>query len=104
LDDTNGEVAAKATPLSVDVTLTAFPVPRLQVVFPFRAGVANIVLEIQLNGVVHIISENITDGGLDEPSDKGKGKERTRNPESLARALSICEDIGRWCAWIRSRW
>ncbi|KAJ9156090.1 Mediator of RNA polymerase II transcription subunit 1 [Pleurostoma richardsiae] len=91
---------------NIDITLTAHPVPRLQVVFPFKERTANIMLEIRPNGHVHVVSQNILDedmGGLDEDATAGKGKGRQINPQDLGRVLEMMEDIGGWCEWIRSR-
>jgi hypothetical protein len=80
------------------VVLTAHPVPRLQVSFPFRGGNADVTLEVRLNGMVHVISQNIIDEG-----DDSKGKGRHMTPQDLGRLLEVCEDLGQWCEWIRTR-
>jgi len=94
---------ASADMVFMDVVLTAHPVPRLQVVFPFRGATADIMLEIRANGLVHVVSQNIIDdaAGYGDVAGKGKGKQMT--PQDLGRLLEVCEDLGQWCAWIRSR-
>jgi len=85
--------------LRVDVTLSVHPIPRLQIVFPFRSTTANVVLDIRENGSVHIVSQNI----LDESNAIGpEGK--ARQPEDLGKILETCEDIGTWCEFLRARW
>ncbi|KAK3684723.1 mediator of RNA polymerase II transcription subunit 1-domain-containing protein [Podospora appendiculata] len=86
-------------PLKIDVTLTVHPVPRLQVVFPFREITANILLEIRENGQVHIEAQNV----LDE-SNATAPNGRPRRVEDLGKALETIEDIGKWCEFIRTRW
>lgn len=115
----------------VDVVLTAHPVPRLQVVFPFRSGTADIMLEIGLNAQVRVVSQNIfgseSEAGDDNEDGKdGKegpegpeghdghegyegheghkpGKGRRLDPQDLGRMLEVCEDLGVWSEWIRTR-
>ncbi|KAL8421593.1 hypothetical protein RB596_002388 [Gaeumannomyces avenae] len=96
-----GGGGAAGPALPIDVTLTVHPVPRLQVVFPFRGATATVVLDVQLNGMVHVVSENV----LPMP---GKGLEREgggrqMQPQDLGQVLQVCEDIDQWCEWIRSR-
>lgn len=93
----------------VDVVLTAHPVPRLQVVFPFRDSTADIMLEIGLNALVRVVSQNIiadesdgSDSGNGHVG-RGKGKGRRLDPQDLGRMLEVCEDLGIWCEWIRTR-
>jgi hypothetical protein len=104
MDDAQDGTLGNRKPDSIDVTLTAHPMPRLQIVFPFRTGVANVLLEIRENAEVHVVSENITGGELDATDGKSKEKERRRNPEVLAHLLEACEDISTWCAWVQNRW
>ncbi|CAK7564455.1 MAG: hypothetical protein SEPTF4163_002348 [Sporothrix epigloea] len=103
--------AAKTAPSSqqdtfaMDVVLTAHPVPRLQVVFPFRDVTADIVLEIGPNAHVTVISQTILEENNEQVMDESrdKGKCRHLHPRDLGRALEVCEDLGVWCEWIRSR-
>lgn len=83
----------------IDVTLSAHPVPRLQIVFPFRSTTANVVLEIRANGQVHVESQNI----LDETNSTAPNG-RQRHPEDVGKLLETIEDIGKWCEFIRTRW
>ncbi|KAH9892315.1 mediator of RNA polymerase II transcription subunit 1-domain-containing protein [Xylariomycetidae sp. FL2044] len=87
--------ASKA--LKVDMVLTAHPIPRLELVFPFRNRTANILLEIQLGGRVHIVSDNIF--GDRDPNNKGKGK--AIDIKQWAAWLETLEDIGLWIEMIK---
>lgn len=87
--------------LPIDVTLTVHPVPRLQVVFPFRGATATVVLDVQLNGMVHVVSENVLPMAGKGPEREGSG--RQMQPQDLGQVLQVCEDIDQWCEWIRSR-
>ncbi|CAK7211808.1 hypothetical protein SBRCBS47491_001248 [Sporothrix bragantina] len=111
-----GGISKSSTPTTtedtfiMDVVLTAHPVPRLQVVFPFRNATADVVLEIGPNAQVTVISQNVLDEGssngddeMDESTNKGKGKGRRLHPQELGRVLEVCEDLAVWCEWIRSR-
>ncbi|KAI0429749.1 mediator of RNA polymerase II transcription subunit 1-domain-containing protein [Xylaria sp. FL1042] len=86
--------------LKVDIVLSAHPIPRLQLVFPFRETTAMINLEIQLDGKVHIISDNVFSELESEGSQsKGKGKFLTR--DEFAQKLEACEDIDMWVELIK---
>jgi len=90
----------------MDVTLTAHPVPRLQVVFPFRDFSADFMLEIRLNGVVYVVSQNILEENpleADTGKDADRGEGKWTEPQNLGRALEICEDLNQWCEWIRMK-
>ena len=93
------QVASQEGPLKVDVTLTVHPIPRLQIVFPFRSTTANVVLEIRENGSVHVVSQNL----LDE-SNAVAPSGRQRCVEDVGKVLETIEDIGRWCEFLRTRW
>lgn len=96
----NARVDGPQTPSTdVDVTLSAHPVPRLQIVFPFRSTTANVVLEIRPNGQVHVESQNV----IDETNSTAPNGRR-RQPEDVGKLLETIEDIGKWCEFIRSRW
>ncbi|KAI1390047.1 mediator of RNA polymerase II transcription subunit 1-domain-containing protein [Hypoxylon trugodes] len=88
-------------PLKVDITLTAHPVPRLLLVFPFRSYTANIMLEIQIGGRVQIVSDNIFQEDhrflRDDPS------QRKRNRADWAAALETLEDLGAWIEVIKHK-
>lgn len=93
----------------LDVSLTLTPVPRLQMVFDFKKRSANVVFEIQGNGGVIVMEENVLNGengdsemgGDDTIGMKGKGRALTR--EDLGRMLEVCEDLGVWVEWVRGR-
>lgn len=86
--------------LKVDVTLSLYPAPRLQVVFPFRPGkTANVLLEIRENGQVHVEAQNL----LDETNNVAPNG-RPRRVEDLGKILETIEDIGKWCEFLRTRW
>ncbi len=85
----DSDMGSAERPLKIDVTLNVHPVPRLQVVFPFRSGTATVDLEIQENGQVHIESQNI----LDESNKIGPNG-RERRPEDIGKLLEMFENIG----------
>ncbi|RYP70529.1 hypothetical protein DL769_004943 [Monosporascus sp. CRB-8-3] len=97
---------------AVDITLTVHPVTRLQIVFPFRSKTANIHIEIQPGGRVHIVSHNIfgdideTNGGSDggeAESANSKGKSRSYTVAQWAAMLETAEDISCWIEWIKCK-
>ncbi|KAI0912316.1 mediator of RNA polymerase II transcription subunit 1-domain-containing protein, partial [Ustulina deusta] len=86
--------------LKVDIVLSAHPIPRLQLVFPFRETTAMINIEIQLDGKVHIVSDNIfSELESEVPQSKGKGKLLTR--KQFAHKLEDCENIDIWVEFIK---
>ncbi|KAI1129133.1 mediator of RNA polymerase II transcription subunit 1-domain-containing protein [Nemania abortiva] len=88
--------------LKIDVVLTAHPIPRLQLVFPFGQTAAMINLEIQLDGKVHIVSDNIFSESENETSQsKGKGRLLTR--KQFAEKLEVCENLGIWVEFIKHK-
>ncbi|KAK0726962.1 mediator of RNA polymerase II transcription subunit 1-domain-containing protein [Lasiosphaeria miniovina] len=93
------EVPSDDGPVKVDVTLTVHRFPRLQVMFPFRSWTANILLEIQENGHVHVEAQNV----LDE-SNAFAPNGKQRRIEDIGACLETIEDIGKWCNHIRTRW
>ena len=88
--------------LKVDVVLSAHPIPRLQVVFPFKETTAMINIEIQLDGKVHIVSDNIF-SEFDSEAAQSKGKHKPLNRKVLAEKLEMCEDINKWVELIKFR-
>ncbi|KAF9882043.1 hypothetical protein CkaCkLH20_00079 [Colletotrichum karsti] len=87
--------------LTLDVVLTVHPSASLHVVFPFRDATANVDLQIQPNGVVHIVSQNIVpDAGEDVPAAE-KGKHKQLTPQDLGKLLEVMEDLCSWAEWIR---
>ena len=88
----------------MDVVLTAHPVPRLQIVFPFRDATADVVLEIGPNAQVTVISQNVVnEDGEEGAESKGQGRGRRLHAQDLGRVLEMCEDLGVWCEWVRGR-
>lgn len=83
-------------PLTIDISATTQPLPRLKVVFPFEKRTANITFDIKLNGVVEVVTQNILRSEW-----KGKGKLLTT--ADLARMLEITEDVGIWVEFVRRR-
>jgi len=98
-----GEQPRQGGSVFMDVVLTAHPVPRLQVVFPFRNRTADVMLEIRINGLVHVVSQNVLDDADGASEAVGKGKSKELAPQDLGRVLEVCEDLGIWCEWIRRR-
>ncbi|KAI0881824.1 mediator of RNA polymerase II transcription subunit 1-domain-containing protein [Annulohypoxylon maeteangense] len=92
---TSKEKSVPKNALKVDLTLTAHPVPRLLLVFPFNGDTANVLLEIQIGGRVAIISENIL-----KPTSDSQGMEQFRRSD-WANALETMEDIGAWIELIK---
>ncbi|KAI0521899.1 mediator of RNA polymerase II transcription subunit 1-domain-containing protein [Xylaria bambusicola] len=88
--------------LKIDVVLSAHPIPRLQVVFPFRDATAMINVEIQLNGKIHIVSDNIF-SEIESEVPQAKGKHVPLDRKILAEKLEVCEDIDKWVEFIKLR-
>ncbi|QSZ33086.1 hypothetical protein DSL72_002671 [Monilinia vaccinii-corymbosi] len=86
----------------LDVSLTLTPMPRLQMVFEFRKRSANVVFEIQGNGGVVVVQENVL-GGKGKRGLSGGGSGRILTREDLGRMLEVCEDLGVWVEWVRGR-
>ncbi|KAK3307935.1 mediator of RNA polymerase II transcription subunit 1-domain-containing protein [Chaetomium strumarium] len=87
-------------PLQVDISLTLLPVPRLQIIFPFRADkTADVTLEIQENGHLSVVAQDV----LDE-SNVMAPNGRQRRVEDIGALLEYTEDIGKWVEFIRTRW
>ncbi|CAD6442496.1 4fc531f6-db86-4b65-af28-981d616be6c7 [Sclerotinia trifoliorum] len=88
----------------LDVSLTLTPVPRVQVVFDFKKRSANVVFEIQGNGGVVVVDENVLRGVTLEGDDVvGEEKGRIPTRDDLGRVLEVCEDLGVWVEWVRRR-
>ncbi|GAB1315147.1 hypothetical protein MFIFM68171_05357 [Madurella fahalii] len=98
-EDTAREGLDNEATLKIDVVLSGLDVPRLQVHFPFRDGVANIALEIRENGHVHVESQNV----LDERN-MMRPDGRQRRVEDIGAVLENFEDLGKWAEFIRTRW
>lgn len=85
--------------LEINVTLTVQPVPRLQILFPFKDRMADVVLEIRENGTVHVVGQDVLDeSNMVAPNGK------LRKVEDLGGLLELMEDIGKWCEFLRTRW
>lgn len=89
---------ASSSELKFDVTLWVHPMPHLQVVFPFKDSIANIILKILEDGVVEVAEENVLPR-VEE--DKRQGKQLTR--ADLGKVLEHMEDLCKWAEWIRTR-
>ncbi|KAI1422955.1 mediator of RNA polymerase II transcription subunit 1-domain-containing protein [Xylaria sp. FL1777] len=87
--------------LKIDIVLSAHPIPRIQLVFPFRETTAMINLEIQLNGKIHIVSDNIFSELESEAQYKMKGKYLSR--KQFAEKLEACEDLDIWIEFIKQK-
>ena len=97
----DGDTGVSKPPVDaiIDVTLTVHPVPRLQVVFPFRDSTACVGIEIRENGAVHVVSQNV----LDERNEIAPDG-RQRREEDIGAVLEALENIGKWCEFMRTRW
>lgn len=93
-------------PLRLDVVLSVHPSASLHVVFPFRDATANIELQIQPNGVIHIVSQNVIpqETGTAKEADQQQDEEKHKNmkPQDLGRVLEVFEDLCQWAEWIRA--
>lgn len=87
--------------LTLDVVLTVHPSAGLHIVFPFRGATANVDLQIQQNGVVHVVSQNIVPADGSDAAEAGKGKGKQFTPQDLGRLLEVMEDLCSWAEWIR---
>ncbi|KAL2146246.1 hypothetical protein VTI28DRAFT_4825 [Corynascus sepedonium] len=97
--DTSSQGDDGEEPLNIDLTLTQLPVPRLRVVFPFRDRTADVTLDIQENGHVHVESQDV----LDETNIVAPNG-RQRKVEDVGAVLESFEDVGKWIEFIRTRW
>ncbi|TAQ84699.1 hypothetical protein B7494_g6973 [Chlorociboria aeruginascens] len=82
--------------LAIDVSLTIQPLPRLQLVFPFRERTANVTFEIKLNGKVEVVGQNVLEMQSEGEGGEGKGKGKMWTKEDLGMMLEVCEDLGMW--------
>lgn len=99
-----GEMKAASDAFYLDVSFATQPNPRLAVVFPFKQRTANVTFEIQLNGVVEIISQNILpEEHVDKDVAESRDKEKNLKPKDLARMLEITEDLGIWAEFVTRR-
>jgi hypothetical protein len=107
-DATTGSPARAAGrwtgPLGLDVVLSVHPTAGLSVVFPFRDATANVELQIQQNGGIHVVSQNILPTGEETNGETAPhvteiGKKM--RPQDLGRVLAQLEDLCSWAEWIR---
>ncbi|KAI0400215.1 mediator of RNA polymerase II transcription subunit 1-domain-containing protein [Xylaria palmicola] len=95
-----GESPSSAERLKVDIVLSAHPIPRLQLAFPFKQTTAMVNIEIQLDGRIHIVSDNIfSEFESENYQSRGKGRFLTR--EQFAEKLEACENIGMWVELVK---
>ncbi|TDZ26208.1 hypothetical protein Cob_v000180 [Colletotrichum orbiculare MAFF 240422] len=87
--------------LTLDVVLTVHPSAGLHVVFPFRGATANIDMQIQPNGLVQILSQNVVPEEDEDVPEADKGKKKRFTPRDLGRLLEVMEDLCSWAEWIR---
>ncbi|KAI0157019.1 mediator of RNA polymerase II transcription subunit 1-domain-containing protein [Xylariaceae sp. FL1272] len=101
--DLDARVASKGIEgLKVDVVLSVHPLPRLQLLFPFKHDIARINIEIQLNGKVVIISDNVFKPlSKDDPDSAGQAKEKFYDAKQWADKLKDCENINNWVEFIK---
>jgi hypothetical protein len=88
------------TAITVDISFTTQPLPRLQLIFPFKNGMGNVEFDIKLNGVVEIASQNLLPVDLD--MDEGSADKKL-TVDALSKMLEITEDLGIWIEWVRRR-
>jgi hypothetical protein len=89
------------TDLQIDVSFAIQPLPRLQVVFPFKNRTANITFDIKLNGVVEVVSQNVIKEAMDV--DDGARAGDGLKVQDLGTMLEITEDLGIWVEFVRTR-
>ena len=77
--------------IGIDVTFTINPFPRLQIAFSLNKRTAEVTVDIGVNGIVEVVSQNVLQksNGLTEAD--------------LARMLEITEDLGVWVEFLRKR-
>ena len=85
--------------LKVDISFATQPLPRLQVVFPFKERTANVIFDIKVNGVVEVVSQNVIPEVVDIDGDEGNGLKA----QDLGTMLEITEDLGIWVEFVKRR-
>ncbi|KAL5321674.1 hypothetical protein ACEPPN_009634 [Leptodophora sp. 'Broadleaf-Isolate-01'] len=80
---------------TMDVSLTTQPHLRLRVNFPFKKTTAEVTFEINLNGAVEVVNENLLEGA-------GAGA-KGLTTKDLARMLEMTEDLGVWLEFVKRR-
>ena len=90
--------------LKIDISFTTQPLPRLQVVFPFKNRTANVIFDIKLNGVVEVVSQNVIQEIVNVDVD-GMDVEKVDSvkAQDLGTMLEITEDLGIWVEFVRRR-
>ena len=91
-----------STELKIDISFSIQPLPRLQVVFPFKNRTANVTFDIKLNGVVEVVSQNVIKEVMDIDGVGGVGEHELK-VQDLATMLEITEDLGIWVEFVRTR-
>ena len=86
--------------LKIDISFAIQPLPRLQVVFPFKNRTANITFDIKLNGTVEVVSQNVIKEVVDVD---GVGAGDGLKVQDLGTMLEITEDLGIWVEFVRRR-
>ncbi|KFY86088.1 hypothetical protein V500_07886 [Pseudogymnoascus sp. VKM F-4518 (FW-2643)] len=88
------------TKIPVDVSLYTQPGPSLRIIFPLGPRIADILVEIESNGALHVVSQNVIPEG-DGMTETTKTKSLT--VDDLGRILETCEDIGIFAEFLRQR-
>ena len=101
--DTEGETA-----VSVDVSLTTLPTPKVVVLFDLRGALANVEFEILPNAEIRA-SEVTSNTSVLKPRDADDTGAETRPPAVLmgaaavSKVLAISEDVGVVVEWVRRK-
>lgn len=95
-DFVKGMSLEEKSALSIDVSFTTQPTPRIYLVFPFKKRSANITFEIKANGVVEVVSQNIIDPDV-------MADDKSFTETDLGKMLEITEDLGIWTEFVRRR-
>jgi hypothetical protein len=82
--------------LSIDISFTTQPLPRIYLVFPFKKRTANVTFDIKLNGAVEVVSQNVIDPDVMEDG-------RALSVADLGKMLEITEDLGIWTEFVKKR-
>lgn len=88
------------TKIPVDVSLYTQPGPSLRIIFPLGPRIADILVGIESNGALSVVSQNILPdgGGMTETT-----KTKSLTVDDLGRILETCEDIGIFAEFLRQR-
>lgn len=88
----------KPVKLLVDVSLLTHPHPHLRITFPLGSRLADISLDVIMNGTVTITSQNVL-----KNFDAAANEKKTPTVTDLGRMLEIAEDLGVFVEFIRDR-